>query len=691
MLTRFREWWIRLRDPGARAEWAIRHLGLTVSSDPPDAPGLVLIQIDGLARREMEAALEIGRMPFLKRLREATHTVRDFYPGLPSTTPAVQAEILYGVRSGVPAFSFMNRADGEVTSMFNPEVVKEHEAEFARTAPGLLEGGSSWSNIYAGGAGPGEAHFCLSSLGLSDIFERGGLSARIFLSLLHIPAVLQIAAMAAVEFFLGLASIFTALLRGRPLSSEFAAFFSRLCVGVGMRELITIGASLDLVRGHRIVHVNFLGYDEMAHLHGPSSRPALWMLKGIDRAVARLVHAAGDSRRRRYSVWVFSDHGQDPTDSLELTFPGGFRKKLGECLRSPVALSRQQLRLIRRRPWTLRQFQRQRRFGTAARPIHGDRFSFAALGPVGHLYVADALDDHERFSIARTLVAGARVPAVLFLRPAGRVAWIDAEGEALDDEGILERLKNRPPELRRQLLEDLRGLLAHENAGDFVLLGHSGSGPSFAFSLEWGSHGGLGHGECHGFVLAPSGVEFPLTAFGFVRPHGLREAARRHIGSDQLPPPRILEIRSRACEVTDGRTCPRLVARWIRESQADIVILRDLAPIDPRTPGGNQPAWLGELLGWNVVSSVGGAAIASPYAVSLSSSGHQEAAAYFRGQEVQIAFQDDAFVASQNGCEIPVERRQITPLGLRAVQSQTDSESVGTDSNRTSVCARADS
>ena len=75
----------RTRRRLSRSEWAIRHLGLTPAEGTAEAPGLLLIQIDGFARSQLERALESGRMPFLARLREREgYELRTFYPGLPN-------------------------------------------------------------------------------------------------------------------------------------------------------------------------------------------------------------------------------------------------------------------------------------------------------------------------------------------------------------------------------------------------------------------------------------------------------------------------------------------------------------------------------------------------------------------------------------------------------------------------------
>src|SRR5690242_4748717 len=87
-----------------RSEWAIRHLKLPVSDDSAEEPGVLLVQIDGFSREELDRAIAKKKMPFLARLRERNgYGLKTFYPGVPSTTPAVQAELYYGVRTGVPA------------------------------------------------------------------------------------------------------------------------------------------------------------------------------------------------------------------------------------------------------------------------------------------------------------------------------------------------------------------------------------------------------------------------------------------------------------------------------------------------------------------------------------------------------------------------------------------------------------
>ena len=117
MITRANAFLRKLRRLFSRSEWSVRLLRLQKCT-PSDAFGLVLIQIDGLSLRQFNRALQKGHLPFLKSLMHREGYVMHLhYSGLPSNTPAVQAELFYGVKGAVPAFSFMDRASGKVLKM----------------------------------------------------------------------------------------------------------------------------------------------------------------------------------------------------------------------------------------------------------------------------------------------------------------------------------------------------------------------------------------------------------------------------------------------------------------------------------------------------------------------------------------------------------------------------------------------
>lgn len=62
MIYRFELFFRTLRRWLSRSEWVVRFLRLPVSRETATAPCLVLIQIDGLSYRQLESALQDGRM-----------------------------------------------------------------------------------------------------------------------------------------------------------------------------------------------------------------------------------------------------------------------------------------------------------------------------------------------------------------------------------------------------------------------------------------------------------------------------------------------------------------------------------------------------------------------------------------------------------------------------------------------------
>jgi len=619
MFARLESYWHLLRRRLSRSEWAIRHLGLKPSEGTGEAPGLLLIQIDGFGRAQFERAMASGRMPFLRRLqqREGYH-LHTFYSGLPSTTPAVQAELYYGVRSAVPAFSFFDRALGKLGRMWDPEWAKAKEAACAEKAEGLLQGGSSWSNIYTGGAGQQESHFCAASIGFGDMWRTGKIRNIFVFILLNLGAAFRIAWLLLVEFAVALYHMIRAIASGRPVYREFMLMVSRVFVGVGLRELLTISGQIEVARGLPIVHLNFVGYDEESHMRGPGSRLAHYSLGGIDRAIKHIVRAAGRSARRDYSVWVFSDHGQEGTRPYSDLHPGGVEAALHECLE---LAQRHDLAWKRPSPaWGPGAWLSRSRFSQARleRTRSIDRltaneektFIVAAMGPVGHVYFADPKTDDQRQALAERLVRQGKVPGVLLRLENGEVFWYHIRGctRVPDD---VEPLLPHPEPLRAEIARDLVTFCEQPNSGDIVLLGWSPWDLPVSFAEERGAHGGFGPHETQGFALLPAHTPLPEGADHFIRPSALRTAALYHIGrcatpacrtvGKPRPHLRLMTYNVHGCSGMDGRVSPRRVALVIRGQMPDIVALQELDLGRRRSRAEDQAQLIALELGMHVV------------------------------------------------------------------------------------------
>lgn len=607
----------RARRRLSRSEWAIRHLGLTPSEGTAEEPGLLMIQIDGLARTHLEKALGQGRMPFLKRLLQRNgyemHTV---YPGLPTTTPAVQGELFYGVRSAVPAFSFLDRTRQDVTAMFTPGCAKQTEAACAAQSTGLLEGGSSWSNIYTGGAGQHESHFCIASNGLADMWRTGKIRNIFLFTLLQLPALLRIFGLLFVEFFNAVRAALRGIRHGRQPGPEFMMVVSRVFIATGLRELIRIGGRIDVTRGLPIVHVNFVGYDEHAHRRGPGSRFALRSLRAIDRAIKELWREAHKSSRRDYSVWIYSDHGQEHTRSFALEVPGGVERLIREyyeqlCHETPPVKSPRER--PRPEPEGPRAWHRRGKLHTPQYFVSSpdQPFVLAAMGPVGHLYFKENLREEQQHSLAHRLVHEGKVPGVLLRSREQGFLWLHARGVTRIPDEVPSLLVPHAAPLRREIAHDMVTWLQHPDSGDLVLLGWSPWDSPWTFAPESGAHGGLGPDETRGFALLPFGTRLPPGTADFIRPGALRLAALNHVGRGPLPAweviarhqshLRLMTYNTHGCSGMDGRVSPRRIARVIGEKCPDIVALQELDLGRRRSRAEDQAAIIARELGLHAV------------------------------------------------------------------------------------------
>ena len=79
---------------------------------------------------------------------------------------------------------------------------------------------------------------------------------------------LRITGLVLLELVIGLPEAARGIFRGQWFSQELGMVLSRMCVGVALREIVTIGGKVDVSRGLPVVHLNFLGYDELSHRRG---------------------------------------------------------------------------------------------------------------------------------------------------------------------------------------------------------------------------------------------------------------------------------------------------------------------------------------------------------------------------------------------------------------------------------------
>lgn len=597
-----------------RREWAAWLLGLSKADESHGHQGLVMVQIDGFSRLELERALERDEMPFLKKLlRKEKYRLHAYYPGLPSTTPSVQGELFYGVKQCVPSFFFFDRQSQKVFRMFDGESVREMERRLAGQGPGLLAGGSAYSDLFTGGAG--ETHFCAGSLGWDHIWKDVNVFNVILLVLTHFLAVVRMVLLSLWETVLALMDFIYGVVKREDLIVEFKFVPLRVLLCILLRELITLGAMIDAARGLPVIHLNFLGYDEQAHRRGPGSQTAHWALKGIDKAVSRIYAAAAHSSRRHYDLWVYSDHGQEATTpyvgfygrSVEESVAGVFRDLFPGDKRS--AAERSSAKKIRQGSI---QLQRARYLGKWVEdiwPLRQDAASdlnreliVAAMGPLGGVYVFRELtwEDKRRFACA--LAGTAKIPLVLMPEGDGKVRAWNEHGEFVLPEQAPKVLDPDHP-CYADVLQDLIALCHHPNAGTFTISGWRQNGNLFSFPFENGAHAGPGTVETNAFALLPFYTIASSGNQSYIKTTDLRQAALNLLRGSGVnnarlnlnktgKTVRIMTYNVHSCTGMDGRVSMKRIARVIGRYQPDIVALQELDMDRKRTGNTDQPHFI---------------------------------------------------------------------------------------------------
>ena len=283
--------------------------------------GFVGIQIDALAHEDFERALERGHMPRLKRLIEREGwEVRRYPAGLPSATPAAQASIFYGTKGDIPAFRFYDKAQRRVVIGSQPASM-----QFIRDSlpeNGVLEGGSSYVNLYDGGADT--AVFTLSARGRRPFFANMGGTRILLLLVLHPIRTLRMVAASVLEYLREERDRLISQVKGQATHYWWYLPLLHIGTNVILRELQTLAVLLDIYTGKRAIYTTYNVYDEFAHHFGPSSQTAYKCLRALDRRVAEILRMTRRLPGRPYDVYILSDHGQTPS------IP--YRVKYGETL-----------------------------------------------------------------------------------------------------------------------------------------------------------------------------------------------------------------------------------------------------------------------------------------------------------------------------------------------------------------------
>jgi uncharacterized membrane protein YvlD (DUF360 family) len=279
-----------------------RRQGGTVRTD---TPGILFLEIDGLARPVLQRAIRDGNAPQMASWLElGTHRLDEWEPDLSSQTGASQAGILLGSNEDIPAFRWVEKATGKVMTCSSPEDCAEIERRLANGDGLLTHDGASRGNLFSG-----EADAMILTVSRMGAEKQTNPGYRAFLA-----NGFNVTRLLVLFFWEALLEKLYAIQQRRrkvwPRGDRGGRYpFLRAALCVGVRDLIVFGVLTDMMRGRPAVYATFSSYDEVAHHSGLERPDTLEALRKLDQQFGRIARARRFAPRP-YELVVLSDHGQ---------------------------------------------------------------------------------------------------------------------------------------------------------------------------------------------------------------------------------------------------------------------------------------------------------------------------------------------------------------------------------------------
>ena len=277
-------------------------------SDVKDYPGVIIVEIDGLAYEVLCEAVERGDMPTMKEMIEGNdYNLRMWETDLSSQTGASQAGILHGNNEGIVAFRWIEKSNGnQMMQCSGITKVPELEKRISNGDGLLVDNGASRSNLFSGDTDNVIFTF-------SKIMDFGKLYNKAWYSVFSNPSnFARIIALFLADIVREIWSQITHSIRNvRPRIKRGIMYIpTRAATNVFMREINTSTLIGDMMGGDvDVAYSTYLGYDEIAHHSGVRDSDAWIALRQMDEQIRHLVDANKYSPRD-YQFVIQSDHGQ---------------------------------------------------------------------------------------------------------------------------------------------------------------------------------------------------------------------------------------------------------------------------------------------------------------------------------------------------------------------------------------------
>ncbi len=271
-----------------------------------EVPGVLFLEIDGLAHQIAQRALRDGTAPNLARwVRDGSHRLRDWETDLSSQTGAMQAGILHGNNHDMPAFRWWEKDRGTAIVTNHPKDATEIERRHSNGRGLLHADGASRANILSGDA----PH---SMLTMSTALHRRRPLGKDYAAYFARPyATLKTAGGAIADYARERHAAARQRRRDvRPRVERNRVYAAMRAFATAIQLDLQVAAVVgDVLAGRPVVYTTFLAYDEVAHHSGIERTDTMQVLAKVDRALGQIESAVA-SAPRPYRLVALSDHGQ---------------------------------------------------------------------------------------------------------------------------------------------------------------------------------------------------------------------------------------------------------------------------------------------------------------------------------------------------------------------------------------------
>ena len=303
-----------------------------------DVPGIIYLEIDGLALPVLRRAMRDGNAPNMARwLAEDTHRLVEWETDLSSQTGASQAGILLGSNEDISAFRWVEKETATMMTCSAPPDCAEIERRRGTGIGLLVDGGASRGNLLSG-----EAEDVILTVSRMEAEKKSNPGYRAFFA--NGDNATRTLVLFGWEVILEWTAALRAIRRDVHPRGHRGGIYplmrGALCVFV--RDLIVSGVLTDIMRGRPAVYATFSSYDEVAHHSGLERADTLEALRKLDDKFAEIERALplrAAAVRDRRPLRPRADAGRDVQAAQRLR-----PRRAGRALARAAATSRDRRR-----------------------------------------------------------------------------------------------------------------------------------------------------------------------------------------------------------------------------------------------------------------------------------------------------------------------------------------------------------